>query len=278
MQLTVDQLGVDGDRVRIHQGDTDTIPTGGGTGGARSLYSEGQAILATAATVIEKGREAASDVLEAAKADIVFEGGTFSIVGTDRGIDIVALAVGQRARAAKGEDVVTLDAAEIAEIKSHTFPNGCHIAEVEVDPETGEIALKRYVVMDDVGRAVNPMIVRGQVHGGVAQGLGQALLERTHYDADSGQLLAGSFMDYALPRADDFPDIEVDFVEVPCLSNPLGVKGAGEAGAVGSPPALINAVVDALAPLGVTHVDMPATSESVWQALALAKAAESRDD
>ncbi|MDR3523686.1 MAG: xanthine dehydrogenase family protein molybdopterin-binding subunit [Acetobacteraceae bacterium] len=276
VQLTVDQLGVDGDRVRIHQGDTDTIPTGGGTGGARSLYSEGQAILATAATVIEKGREAASDVLEAAKADIVFEGGTFSIVGTDRGIDIVALAVGQRARAAKGEDVVTLDAAEIAEIKSHTFPNGCHIAEVEVDPDTGEIAVKRYVVMDDVGRAVNPMIVRGQVHGGVAQGLGQALLERTHYDADSGQLLAGSFMDYALPRADDFPDIEVDFVEVPCLSNPLGVKGAGEAGAVGSPPALINAVVDALAPLGVTHVDMPATSESVWQALA--KAAESRDD
>jgi len=273
VQLTVNQLGVDGDRVRIHQGDTDTIPTGGGTGGARSLYSEGQAILATAATVIEKGREAASDVLEAARADIVFEDGKFSIVGTDRGIDIVALAVGQRARAAKGEDVVTLDAAEIAEIKSHTFPNGCHIAEVEVDPDTGEIAVKRYVVMDDVGKAVNPMIVRGQVHGGVAQGLGQALLERTHYDAESGQLLAGSFMDYALPRADDFPDIEVDFVEVPCLSNPLGVKGAGEAGAVGSPPALINAVVDALAPMGVTHVDMPATSESVWQALARAKAA-----
>ena len=272
VQLTVDQLGVDGDRVRIHQGDTDTIPEGGGTGGARSLYSEGQAILATAATVIEKGREAASDVLEAAKADIVFEGGRFSIAGTDRGIDIVTLATGQRARAAKGEDVVTLDAAEIAEIKSHTFPNGCHIAEVEVDPETGEIACKRYVVMDDVGKAVNPMIVRGQVHGGVAQGLGQALLERTHYDGESGQLLAGSFMDYALPRADDFPDIEVDFVEVPCLSNPLGVKGAGEAGAVGSPPALINAVVDALTPLGVTHVDMPATAESVWKALAKAAA------
>ena len=272
VQLTVDQLGVDGDRVRIHQGDTDTIPVGGGTGGARSLYSEGQAILATAATVIEKGREAASDVLEAAKADIVFEGGKFTIAGTDRGIDIVALANTQRARAAKGEDVVTLDAAEIAQIKSHTFPNGCHIAEVEVDPDTGEIACKRYVVMDDVGKAVNPMIVRGQVHGGVAQGLGQALLERTHYDAESGQLLAGSFMDYALPRADDFPDIEVDFVEVPCVSNPLGVKGAGEAGAVGSPPALINAVVDALAPLGVNHVDMPATAESVWKALAKAAA------
>ncbi len=273
VQLTVDQLGVDGTKVRIHQGDTDTIPTGGGTGGARSLYSEGQAILATASTVIEKGKQAASDVLEAAPVDIVFEDGRFSIIGTDRGIDIVTLATGQRVRANKGEDVVTLDAAEIAEIKSHTFPNGCHIAEVEIDPETGEISVKRYVVMDDVGRAVNPMIVRGQVHGGVAQGLGQALMERTHYDAESGQLLAGSFMDYALPRATDFPDIEVDFVEVPCLSNPLGVKGAGEAGAVGSPPALINAVVDALSPIGVTHVDMPATSEILWQAIAAAKAA-----
>jgi carbon-monoxide dehydrogenase large subunit len=273
VQLTVDQLGVDGERVRIHQGDTDTIPTGGGTGGARSLYSEGQAILATASTVIEKGRQAASDVLEAAAADIVFEQGRFSIVGTDRGIDIVTLATGQRARANAGEDVVTLDAAEIAEIKSHTFPNGCHIAEIEIDPETGVLEVARYVVMDDVGKAVNPMIVRGQVHGGVAQGLGQALLERTFYDADSGQLLAGSFMDYALPRADDLPNIEVDFVEVPCLSNPLGVKGAGEAGAVGSPPALINAIVDALSPIGVTHVDMPATAESLWLAIEAAKAA-----
>ncbi len=273
VQLTVDQLGVDGTRVRIHQGDTDTIPVGGGTGGARSLYSEGQAILLTASSVIEKGKQAASDVLEAAPVDIVFEDGKFSIIGTDRGIDIVALAVGQRKRADAGEDVVTLDAAEIAEIKSHTFPNGCHIAEVEIDPETGEIDVKRYVVMDDVGRAVNPMIVRGQVHGGVAQGLGQALLERTHYDPESGQLLAGSFMDYTLPRATDLPDIEVDFVEVPCLSNPLGVKGAGEAGAVGSPPALINAVVDALSPIGITHVDMPATPEVLWQAISAAMAA-----
>ena len=273
VQLTVDQLGVDGDKVRIRQGDTDTIPTGGGTGGARSLYSEGQAILATASVVIEKGKQAASDVLEAAPADIVFEDGKFSIIGTDRAIDIVSLATGQRARANKGEDVVTLDAAEVAEIKSHTFPNGCHIAEVEVDPETGMLDVVRYIVMDDVGKAVNPMIVRGQVHGGVAQGLGQAVLERTSYDPESGQLLAGSFMDYALPRADDLPDIEVDFVEVPCLSNPLGVKGAGEAGAVGSPPAVINAIVDALTPVGVTHVDMPATPEKLWKAIAMAKAA-----
>jgi carbon-monoxide dehydrogenase large subunit len=273
VQLTVDQLGVDGDRVRIHQGDTDTIPTGGGTGGARSLYSEGQAILATAAVVIEKGKKAASEALEAAPGDIVFEQGRFSIVGTDRGVDIVTLAVGQRARAAKGEDVTTLDAAEVAEIKAHTFPNGCHIAEVEVDPETGVIRVVRYSVTDDVGKAVNPLIVRGQVHGGVAQGFGQAVLERTSYDPDSGQLLSGSLMDYALPRADDLPDIEVDLIEVPCASNPLGVKGAGEAGAVGSPPAVINALVDALASDGIRNIDMPATPEKVWKAIEMARAA-----
>ena len=240
---------------------------GGGTGGARSLDSEGQAILLTAATVIEKGRKAASEALEAAPADIVFEDGRFAIVGTDRGVDILTLAATQRARAAKGEDVTTLDAAEVAEIKAHTFPNGCHIAEVEIDPDTGVTRVVRYCVTDDVGRAVNPLIVRGQVHGGVAQGFGQALLERTAYDPESGQLLSGSFMDYALPRADDLPDIRVDLIEVPCTSNPLGVKGAGEAGAVGSPPAFINAVVDALSSDGVTQIDMPATPEVVWRAL-----------
>jgi carbon-monoxide dehydrogenase large subunit len=171
------------------------------------------------------------------------------------------------ARQAKGEDVTTLDAAEVAEIKSHTFPNGCHIAEVEIDPETGHVFVVRYSVTDDVGRAINPLVVRGQVHGGVAQGLGQAILERTSFDPASGQLLSGSFMDYALPRADDLPDIEVDLIEVPCASNPLGVKGAGEAGAVGSPPALINAIIDALAPAGVTKIDMPATPEKVWKAM-----------
>jgi carbon-monoxide dehydrogenase large subunit len=273
VQLTVDQLGVDGEKVRIRQGDTDRIPTGGGTGGARSLYSEGQAILATAATVIERGRKAASEALEAAIGDIVFEAGKFSIVGTDRGIDIITLALQQRARQQKGEDVTTLDAAEVAQIKAHTFPNGCHIAEVEIDPETGHTFVVRYSVTDDVGKAINPMVVAGQVHGGVAQGLGQAILERTAFDPESGQLLSGSFMDYALPRADDLPDIEVELVEVPCASNPLGVKGAGEAGAVGSPPAVINAIIDALAPAGVTHIDMPATPERVWQALHMAKAA-----
>jgi len=273
VQLTVQNLGVPPEKVRIKQGDTDTIPTGGGTGGARSLYSEGQAILLTTTSVIEKGKKAASEALEAAPADIVFEDGRFSIVGTDRGLDIITLAATQRARAKAGEDVTTLDAAEVAKIDAHTFPNGCHIAEVEIDPETGVVKIVRYSVTDDVGKAVNPLIVRGQVHGGVAQGFGQAVLEHTAFDPESGQLLSGSLMDYALPRADDLPDIEVELIEVPCASNPLGVKGAGEAGAVGSPPAVINAIIDALRVDGVTHIDMPATPENVWQTLALAKAA-----
>ena len=267
VMLTADRLGIDGDKIRIRQGDTDAIPTGGGTGGARSLYSEGQAILATSATVIERGKQAASEALEAAVADIEFAAGRFAIAGTDRGLDIISLAATQRQRAARGEPATTLDAAEVARIESHTFPNGCHVAEVEIDPDTGMIAVLRYVVCDDVGRAINPLIVRGQVHGGVAQGYGQAVLERTAYDPASGQLLSGSLMDYALPRAADLPDIEVDLIEVPCGTNPLGVKGAGEAGAVGSPPAVINAIVDALASAGVTAIDMPATPEKVWQAL-----------
>ncbi len=267
VMLTADKLGIPGEKIRIVQGDSDRIPTGGGTGGARSLYSEGTAIYATAATVIEKGKRAASEELEAAVADIEFHAGRFSIAGTDRGIDILTLAAKQRARVQAGQDATLLDAAEVAEIPHHTFPNGCHIAEVEIDPETGVTQLLRYIVCDDVGKAINPMIVRGQVHGGVAQGFGQALLEHTAYDADSGQLLSGTFMDYALPRAGDLPDIEVELVEIPCDTNPLGVKGAGEAGAVGSPPALINALIDALSDAGVMHIDMPATPEVIWRAL-----------
>ena len=271
VMLTADRLGIDGDKIRVRQGDTDAIPTGGGTGGARSLYSEGTAIVATTASVIEKGKQAASEALEAAPQDIVFEAGRFSVAGTDRGMDILALAAHQRGR--KDQGATQLDAAEVAAIEFHTFPNGCHMAEVEVDPDTGGVSVVRYQVTDDVGKAVNPLIVRGQVHGGVAQGLGQAIMERTVYDPSSGQLLAGSFMDYALPRAADLPDIDVDLIEVPCDTNPLGVKGAGEAGAVGSPPALINAVVDALASRGVKSVDMPATPEAVWRALEEARAA-----
>jgi aerobic carbon-monoxide dehydrogenase large subunit len=270
VQLTANQLGIDGENIRIRQGDTDTIPVGGGTGGARSLYSEGQAILMTADSVITKGRQAASEVLEAAVADITFADGRFSIVGTDRGMDIIALAATQRKKATAGETATTLDAAEVAPIDNHTFPNGCHMAEVEIDPETGMIELVRYVVCDDFGKTVNPLIVRGQVAGGVAQGFGQAVLENTVYDPSSGQLLSGSFMDYALPRATELPDIEVELLEVPCATNPLGVKGAGEAGAVGSPPAVVNAILDALSGDGVTHIDMPATPEKVWRAMAKA--------
>jgi len=193
-----------------------------------------------------------------------------SITGTDRGIDIVALAASQRRKAAAGQKATLLDAAEIAAIDAHTFPNGCHMAEVEIDPETGAVELIRYSVCDDFGKTINPLIVRGQVAGGVAQGYGQAVLEHTVYDPDSGQLLSGSFMDYALPRADEFPDIEVELLEIPCASNPLGVKGAGEAGAVGSPPAVINAIIDALSADGVTDIDMPATPERVWRAMAKA--------
>jgi aerobic carbon-monoxide dehydrogenase large subunit len=273
VQLTANQLGIDGENIRIRQGDTDTIPVGGGTGGARSLYSEGQAILLTSQSVIAKGKRAAAEELEAAVADISFADGRFAIVGTDRGIDILTLAETQRKKATAGQPAILLDSAEIAPIDAHTFPNGCHMAEVEVDPETGVVELIRYSVSDDVGKAINPLIVRGQVAGGVAQGFGQAVLEHTVYDPASGQLLSGSFMDYALPRANEFPDIEVELLEVPCLSNPLGVKGAGEAGAVGSPPAVISAIIDALSVDGVTHIDMPATPERVWRAMARAKAA-----
>ncbi len=257
VQLIAEQLGLDGEKIRVHQGDTDTIPTGGGTGGARSLYSEGQALRVTGMSVIEKGRALAAEALEAAAADIEFADGKFTIAGTDRAIDIMALAAAHPR---------ALDAAEVSSIDAHTFPNGCHIAEVEVDPATGVTTTVRYIVIDDVGKAVNPMIVRGQVHGGVAQGLGQALLEHVAYDAESGQLSSGSFMDYAIPRADDLPDIEVEFIEVPCTTNPLGVKGAGEAGAVGSPPAVMNALVDALG----MDIDMPAIPSKVWKALVTA--------
>ncbi|MCR0984242.1 xanthine dehydrogenase family protein molybdopterin-binding subunit [Roseomonas populi] len=273
VMITAHELGIPVEKIRVIQGDSDEIPTGGGTGGARSLYSEGTALLATTATVIEKGRQAASEALEASPADIEFADGRFAIAGTDRAIGILDLARTQRERAARGEPATVLDAAEVAAIPSHTFPNGCHIAEVEVDPETGTVTIPRYIVTDDVGHALNPLIVRGQVHGGVAQGIGQAMLERTAYDPESGQLLSASFMDYALPRAGDLPPIEVEFVSVPCLTNPLGVKGAGEAGAVGSPPALMNALVDALSTDGVTHLDMPATPEVVWKALEISRAA-----
>lgn len=268
VRMVSERLGIPEGRIRVRQGDSDAIPTGGGTGGSRSLYSEGEALVATARTIIRKGCQEASDALEAAVEDIAFADGEFRVAGTDRAIGILDL-VAQR-RLDDGRSA--LDTTEVVDIERHTFPNGCHVAEVEVDPETGTTQIMRYVATDDMGRVLHPTIVRGQVHGGVAQGIGQAVFEQTVYDPESGQLLSGSFMDYALPRAADLPDIEVEFIEIPCLSNSLGVKGVGEAGAVGSSPAVMNAILDALASCGVLDLDMPATPERVWKALFAAAA------
>ena len=262
-QLIADRLGIDPALVRVVQGDSDRMASGGGTGGARSLYSEGSAIHAAARIVVDKGRSAAAEILEAAPGDVEFRNGSYTIIGTDRRIGLVALAQELRQR---GQDpAARLDGAVDAPIAAHTFPNGCHAAEIELDPATGVVRVVSYVVADDMGTIINPMIVAGQIHGGVAQGIGQALMEHTVFD-DSGQMLSASFMDYALPRAGDLPAIDVKLHEVACTTNPLGVKGAGEAGAVGSCPAVMNALQDALNEWGVS-VDMPATPERVWRAI-----------
>jgi len=258
-QLLGGRLGIPMARIRIVQGDTGRIPTGGGTHGSRSLTKQGWAIFSAAEAVIERGRHHAAEKLEAAIADIEFADGAFRIVGTDRAIAILDLA----ADLGGGPDGSLNGAADIT-VEKWTYPNGCHVAEVEIDGETGVTLLVRYSVVDDFGRVLNPTVVAGQVHGGVAQGIGQALFERTVHDGD-GQLVSGSFMDYCLPRADDLPFFDAATVEVPCLNNPLGVKGCGEAGAIAAPPAVINAILDALAELGVDHIDMPATPERVWR-------------
>lgn len=262
-QLIGDRLGIDATRVRIVQGDSDRIKSGGGTGGARSLYSEGSAIHAAAEIVVDKGKKAAADELEASAADIVFKDGVFSIVGTDRRIGIMELA--DQLRAGGKDPSKLLDGAVDMPIAAHTFPNGCHAAEIELDPDTGVVRVVSYAVADDMGTIVNPLIVAGQIQGGVAQGIGQALMERTVFNEEA-QMLSASFMDYALPRAADLPDVAVKLHEVPCTTNPLGVKGAGEAGAVGSCPAVMNALQDALNEWGA-RVDMPATPEKVWRAI-----------
>jgi len=274
-QIVAERLGVSLDAVRIRQGDSDAIGSGGGTGGSRSLHAEGGAILDGVAKVIDKGRRVAANVLEAAVEDVEFADGRFAVAGTDVAIDILALARAARdPRHLPAGEEPGLDAAGAFSADVNTFPNGCHVCEVEVDEETGAVAVTRYTVVDDFGAVVNPMLVMGQVHGGVAQGLGQALLERTVYDRD-GQLLSGSWVDYCMPRADDVPAIDFAMHGVPSPTNPLGIKGCGEAGAIGAPPAVVNALLDALAPVGVTDIDMPATPERVWRAIRAA--AEGRD-
>lgn len=271
-QLLGETLGIPFEAVDVIEGDSDDLPAGGGTGGSRSTYMAALAIEDGAAMVIEKGRRLAADLLEAAPADIRFADGRFSIAGTDRAIEIMALAARAReARAPAGEEAPGLDSEGRAETADGTFPNGCHVCEVEVDPETGAVTIAGYAAVNDFGRIVNPLLVDGQVHGGVAQGLGQAVFENCVYDARSGQLLSGSFMDYCLPRADDLPPFALATNDAPTAQNPFGIKGCGEAGAIPAPAAAVNAVLDALKERGVTHLDMPLTPERVWRALAAAR-------
>ena len=264
-QVLVDKLGVPIEQVRLVQGDSDRIASGGGTGGSRSLTAQGVAIRHASDEVIKKGKLYAAQELEAAPADISFEDGEFSVVGTDRKVAILELAAKAKTMAApEGTDGKGLDAMAQITLDAWTFPNGCHIAEVEVDEATGITEVVRYTIVDDFGVVVNPMLVAGQVHGGTVQGIGQALMEHTVYDG-TGQMLSGSFMDYTMPRADNVPLFDFStFDGAPCKTNEMGVKGCGEAGSVGSCAAVINAVIDALADLGVTQVDMPATPEVVW--------------
>ena len=267
-QLLHERLGVPFERIRIVQGDTEAMESGGGTGGSRSLTAEGTAILRAAEIVIEKGKLVAAQHFEAAASDILFADGVFRVAGTDRAIDIMRLAAIAREMPNPPEGVENgLDSEARIELPAWTFPNGCHIAEVEVDPDTATVRILRYTIVDDFGVVLNPLLVEGQVHGGVVQGIGQALHERTVYDAESGQLLTGSFTDYALPRADDLPFFSFSTIEVPCRNNPLGVKGCGEAGAIGAPAAVVNAVVDALSVYGVRHLDMPLTPGRLWEVL-----------
>jgi|FEC22Drversion2_1045045.scaffolds.fasta_scaffold00502_1 aerobic carbon-monoxide dehydrogenase large subunit len=260
-QMVAHRLGVPNERIRLRQGDTDLIAMGGGHGSSRATYMAGTAIWRASDEIIAKGTALAADALEAAEADIRFEDGRFVVSGTDRAIGLLDVAALGR------EQGKPLDTYHYWKREHLTFPNGAHVVEVEIDRDTGRVDLVRYTAVDDYGVLVNPMIVCGQAHGAMAQGIGQALLEHATYDPQSGQMLAGTFMDYALPRADDLPSFDLGFNNTPCTTNPLGVKGCGEAGAIAAFPAIANAILDALAPLGVTDFRGPATPANIWQAM-----------
>ncbi len=270
-QVLSAQLGVPFESIKLEQGDSDIVHTGSGTGGSRSITASGMAIVEASRLVIEKGKHAAAHLLEASETDIEFADGRFTIAGTDRSIGIMELA--RRLRDDKMPEGVpnSLDVDHTTQPIPSTFPNGCHVAEVEIDPETGVVQVVRYTGVNDFGTIVNPLLVAGQMHGGVAQGIGQALMENIRYD-ESGQPITGSFMDYALPRAQDVPDMAAGDHPVPAKSNPLGTKGCGEAGCAGSLASVVNAVLDALADYGIKHIDMPLTPERVWRAIEEAKA------
>ncbi|MFI5033665.1 MAG: xanthine dehydrogenase family protein molybdopterin-binding subunit, partial [Reyranellales bacterium] len=257
-QIASAKFGIDVENIRLVQGDSDVVPEGF-TGGSRTIAINGVATIAVADKIIAKGKPLAADLLEASAADVDYKDGSFQIVGTDRSVSLFDVA-----KANKG----ALDDEFTRTPEADTYPNGCHICEIELDPDTGTLEIKNYSVVDDFGMALNPLLLQGQVHGGIGQGVGQALTEQTIYDQDSGQLMSGSFMDYAFPRADIVPNVKFDLHNSPCTTNPLGVKGAGEAGAIGAPPSVINAIVDAIhAHTGIKHVDMPVTAASLWAAI-----------
>jgi aerobic carbon-monoxide dehydrogenase large subunit len=266
-QIVSERLGVPPARIQVLWGDSDALDAGRGNGGSGALTVGGSAVTRASEKIVERGRRIAARLVEAAPEDIQLRDGRFVVAGTDKGVSLaeVARAAYVTRQLPPGMEPGFTETAAFTP-PAVTFPNGCQICEVEIDPETGVVRIVRHTVVDDVGRMVNPLLVKGQIHGGVVQGLGQALFEDLVYD-ESGQLLAGSFMDYAMPRADDMPFFEVDSHEVPTQVNPLGAKGVGEAGTVGALPALVNAVNDALAPLGVRHLDMPMTPERVWRAI-----------
>jgi carbon-monoxide dehydrogenase large subunit len=273
-QIVADRLGLPLERIHHRQADTDVTPLGSGHGGSHGLELIGSAVAAAADKVIEKGKQIASHLLEAAIADISFANGVFSIAGTDRRLSIDEVITASLDPSRLPDDMEAgLDADVTYENQPLSCPTGCHVAEVEVDPDTGEVTVIDYTVVNDFGTIINPMITEGQVMGATAQGIGQALLEDIYYEEESGQLLTGSFMDYCLPRADDLPDFRTDYYEGAVTDrNPLGVKGAGEAGCGGAPPVIVSAVIDALKEYGVRHLDMPLTPLRVWQALADARA------
>jgi aerobic carbon-monoxide dehydrogenase large subunit len=263
-QMVAAKLGVPIDKLVYHQGDTDELSAGRGSGGSSGLCVSGAAVSLAVDETIEAGRKLAADHLEVAVADVEFVAGAFTVAGTDRAVSLADIA---KRAAAAAPDQGGLSAGAVFQPPSVTFPNGCHVCEVEVDPETGTVEVVSYVAVEDIGRVLNPLLAHGQIHGGVAQGMGQALFERIVYESESAQLLTGSFMDYAMPRASDIPAITIEMREVPTKVNVLGVKGVGEAGTIGALSATINAICDALAPLGVRHLDMPASPDRVWAAI-----------
>jgi aerobic carbon-monoxide dehydrogenase large subunit len=266
-QLAAAQLGLDPANIDVVQGDTDRIPSGGGTGGSASISIAGAAVAEASADLVNQAMPHAAEALEAAVADIVFADGVFRIVGTDRHVGLSQVA----ARLGRDGAPSMLAGVGFWKPDAPTFPNGCHVAEVEVDPETGAWTLLAYTMLHDFGRVLNPMLLQGQLQGGVAQGIGQAACERVVHDPDSAQVLTGSFMDYQIPRADELPPLILETLPTAAPSHPLGIKGCGEAGAAGAPPAVMNALLDALAPLGVDRLDMPATPERVWQTIRAAR-------